>query len=93
MVYQDVEKTKTFLKENWLTAILDIFKTCQKKKQLPPDARLQVSFSAFTHPFDENFLHFYSTQKHCSLSGFSSMPRCSDDPLRSVTLSHLDAGL
>jgi hypothetical protein len=43
MVYQDVEKTKSFLKENWLTAILDIFKNCQKKKQLPPDARLQVS--------------------------------------------------
>ena len=59
MVYQDVEKTKKFLKENWLGAILEIFKTCQKKKQLPMESRLQVKINFFC-PIQNKKKHFFA---------------------------------
>ena len=43
LIYQDIEKGKKILKEDWSPQIVQIFRTCQKskrKKILPPDTRL-----------------------------------------------------
>ena len=34
-VYKDVEEVKATLKGQWLNAIHDVYKVCQKKRQLP----------------------------------------------------------
>ena len=39
-IYQEVERTKTMFKEKWLNNIHDLYKNCEKKKQLPPEARM-----------------------------------------------------
>ena len=43
LIYQELEKGKKILKEDWSPQIVQIFRTCQKskrKKILPPDTRL-----------------------------------------------------
>ena len=39
-IYQEVERTKTMFREKWLNNIHDLYKNCDKKKQLPPEARM-----------------------------------------------------
>ena len=42
-IYQEIEKKKKILKEEWCPALVDIFRACQKskrKKILPPDSRM-----------------------------------------------------
>ena len=42
IIYQEIERSKTSLKQEWCPAILDIFRQCQKNKRkriLPPETR------------------------------------------------------
>jgi dynein heavy chain len=38
-IYQEIERIKKLFKEQWLNNILDIYRNCEKKKQLPPEMR------------------------------------------------------
>jgi len=39
-MYQKVEAVKKTLKENWLRQLGDIYRACQKRKQLPPESKI-----------------------------------------------------
>ena len=45
MIYHEVERVKKVMKEQWLGDILDIYKVCVKKRQIPAqESRTYASF-------------------------------------------------
>ena len=43
-IYQEVERIKTLFTDQWLNKIIEIYRYCEKKRQLPPEQKKESFF-------------------------------------------------